>query len=157
MKGLLLGAASQIWNKLVMFKFDENHSNCLFFEIKSCDSFLISFKRLFFTKSWKKRNFFGKNWWFWSKSYCCHVSFFYSFSEKIVLTGKSSRKRLKNSLKMSSKSIKMNDFSTGNQLERFFRFVVSNLHTFSRIRFCQIRSKKNEIFDEITLFLYFFF
>ena len=92
-----------------------------------------------------------------TKSYCCHVSFFYSFSEKVVLTPQSSRKSLKNSLKMSSKSIRMNDFSTGNQLERFFRFVVSNLHTICYIRFCQIWSKKNGNFDEITLFLYFFF
>ena len=153
---LPLGAVSQIWNKLVMFEFDENHSNCLFSEIKSCDSFLISFKQLFFTKSWKKLNFFDKNQRFWSKSYCCHVSFFYSFSGKIVLTGKSSRKRLKNPLKMSSKSIKMNDFSTGNQLERFFRFAVSNLHAFCSIRFCQIRSKKNDDFDELTLFFVLF-
>jgi len=57
---------------------------------------------------------------------------------------------------MSSKSIKMNDFSTGNQLERFFRFAVSNLHAFCSIRFCQIRSKKNDDFDEITPFFVLF-
>ena len=48
--------------------------------------------------------------------------YFVSPNEKMVLTPQLSRKSLKNSLKMSSKSIKMNDFSTGNQLERFVRF-----------------------------------
>ena len=35
-------------------------------------------------------------------------------------------------------------------------FVVSNLHAFCSIRFCQIRSKKNDDFDEITPFFVLF-